>query len=94
MLLRRVILWEALEAAYDCLGFTILADEAFKAMVLTRLIEPASKAVAYRTQTAGWASLVMYDVTTLPFEAKDEDKLRKVGMSKVAGLGFSDSGPG
>lgn len=38
--------------------------------------------VAYRSATAGLASLVMYDVTTLHFEAKDEDKLRKVGMSK------------
>ncbi|MGP4982229.1 IS1634 family transposase, partial [Glutamicibacter arilaitensis] len=35
-----------------------------------------------RSLTAGLASLVMYDVTTLHFEAKDEDKLRKVGMSK------------
>lgn len=114
-------LWEILEAAYDRLGFNILDDTAFKAMVLARLIEPTSKAdtvrvlkhidaphpslrtlfrslgaciekdyrdqlakamVAYRSATAGLASLVMYDVTTLHFEAKDEDKLRKVGMSK------------
>jgi len=115
------ILWEILEVAYDRLGFNILDDTAFKAMVLARLIEPTSKAVtirvltdidaphpslrtlfrslgtcieqdyrdqlakamvAYRSATAGLASLVMYDVTTLHFEAKDEDKLRKVGMSK------------
>ena len=38
--------------------------------------------VAYRTATRGLAAMVMYDVTTLHFEAKDEDKLRKVGMSK------------
>ncbi|MGP4996005.1 IS1634 family transposase [Glutamicibacter ardleyensis] len=115
------VLWEILEAAYDRLGFSILDDPAFKAMVLARLIEPTSKAqtirvlkeidaphpslrtlfrslgtcidkdyrdqlakamVAYRSATAGLASLVMYDVTTLHFEAKDEDKLRKVGMSK------------
>ncbi|NQD39368.1 IS1634 family transposase [Glutamicibacter halophytocola] len=115
------ILWEVLDAAYDRLGFNILDDAAFKAMVLARLIEPTSKAqsiwvlqqidaphpslrtlfrslgtciekdycdqlakamVAYRCATAGLASLVMYDVTTLHFEAKDEDKLRKVGMSK------------
>jgi predicted secreted protein len=115
------ILWEILEAAYDRLGFNVLGDPAFKAMVLARLIEPTSKAqsirvlqqidaphpslrtlfrslgacidkdyrdqlakamVAYRAATAGLASLVMYDVTTLHFEAKDEDKLRKVGMSK------------
>lgn len=42
----------------------------------------AKARVAYRSATAGLASLVMYDVTTLHFEAKDEDKLRKVGMSK------------
>ena len=116
-----MILWDILEAAYDRLGFNVLDDPAFKAMVLARLIEPTSKAqsirvlqqidaphpslrtlfrslgacidkdyrdqlakamVAYRSATAGLASLVMYDVTTLHFEAKDEDKLRKVGMSK------------
>ena len=116
-----IILWEVLDAAYDRLGFNILADTAFKSMVLARLIEPASKAdtirildrisaphpslrtlfrslgaciekdyrdhlskamVAYRSATAGLASLVMYDVTTLHFEAKDEDQLRKIGMSK------------
>ena len=115
------ILWDVLEAAYERLGFNILQDPAFKAMVLARLIEPASKAdtirildrisashpslrtlfrslgtciekdyrdqlakamVSYRSATAGLASLVMYDVTTLHFEAKDEDQLRKVGMSK------------
>lgn len=32
--------------------------------------------------TAGQASLVLYDVTTLYFEIETEDKLRKVGMSK------------
>ncbi|HEU5008891.1 MAG TPA: IS1634 family transposase [Jatrophihabitantaceae bacterium] len=32
--------------------------------------------------TAGRASLVLYDVTTLWFEIENEDKFRKVGMSK------------
>jgi hypothetical protein len=32
--------------------------------------------------TEGPASLVLYDVTTLHFEIENEDKLRKVGMSK------------
>ena len=115
------ILWEALEAAYERLGFDVIGDEAFKSMVLARLIEPESKAdtirisdrigaphpslrtlfrslgtsiekdyrdklakamVSYRSTTTGLASLVMYDVTTLHFEAKDEDNLRKVGMSR------------
>lgn len=43
-----IILWEVLDAAYDRLGFNILADAAFKAMVLARLIEPASKADTIR----------------------------------------------
>lgn len=38
--------------------------------------------VAHSARTAGFAAMVMYDVTTLHFEAKDEDALRKVGMSK------------
>lgn len=35
-----------------------------------------------RTLTAGDVSLVLYDVTTLYFEAEKEDSLRKVGFSK------------
>jgi len=31
---------------------------------------------------AGVVSLVLYDTTTLHFEAEDEDDLRKVGYSK------------
>ena len=42
------VLWEILEAAYDRLGFNILDDTAFKAMVLARLIEPTSKADTIR----------------------------------------------
>lgn len=42
----------------------------------------AKTMVAYRASTAGLASLLMYDVATLHFEAKDEGKLCKVGMSK------------
>jgi len=38
-------------------------------------------AYAHATKT-GTLSLVLYDVTTLYFEAEDEDDLRKVGMSK------------
>lgn len=42
----------------------------------------ASAAVAFSARTSGQAALVMYDVTTLHFEISDEDKLRRVGMSK------------
>lgn len=113
-------LWNVLVDAYTRLGFDVLGDEAFRALVLARVIEPTSKADTarllaetgapapavrtlfrelgrceqrgYRARlaapclahaTAGGAlRLVMYDVTTLHFEAEHEDKLRKVGMSK------------
>lgn len=38
------MLWEVLEAAYARLGFDAVGDEAFKALVLGRVIEPTSKA--------------------------------------------------
>jgi transposase len=38
------ILWEVLAGAYARLGFDVLGDIAFRAMVLARLIEPTSKA--------------------------------------------------
>lgn len=41
---RSEVLWEVLTGAYARLGFDALADEAFKAMALARLVEPASKA--------------------------------------------------
>jgi hypothetical protein len=37
-----LLLWGVLEAAYDRLGFGVAADEAFKALVLARIIEPGS----------------------------------------------------
>jgi hypothetical protein len=37
------VLWEVLSDAYALLGFDALGDAAFKAMVLARLVEPASK---------------------------------------------------
>jgi hypothetical protein len=39
-------------------------------------------ACAAASRHSGAASLVLYDVTTLHFEAENEDKLRKVGMRK------------
>ncbi|WP_160159542.1 IS1634 family transposase, partial [Actinomyces culturomici] len=114
-------LWEALEMAYAALGFdSAVGDEAFKQLVLARIVEPTSKADTlrvldelgvehaslrtlfnalerinrdgYRNRIAtacfhhalsgGDLSLVLYDVTTLYFEAEKEDELRKVGYSK------------
>jgi hypothetical protein len=115
-----LMLWNVLDEAYSRLGFDTLADEAFKAMVLARVIEPTSKADTvrvldeigaptptvrtlfralarctqrdYRAKLAdaclahatrdGALGLILYDVTTLHFEAENEDSLRKVGMSK------------
>ena len=118
---RSRLLWDTLTSAYAALGFEALGDEAFRAMVLARIIEPTSKAdslrvleeigaphpslrtlfralqrcqereyrdrlakacVGYSSRTSGLAAMVMYDVTTLHFEADDEDDLRRVGMSK------------
>jgi hypothetical protein len=42
----------------------------------------ATAALAHSARTTGRPALVLYDVTTLHFENKDEDDLRKVGMSK------------
>ena len=114
------VLWSVLENAYAHLGFDVVADEAFKQLVLARLVEPTSKAdsvrvlgdlgvahVSLRTMfrslqraeerdyrgviatacfthalSSGDVSLCLYDVTTLYFEAENEDELRKVGFSK------------
>ncbi len=115
-----LIVWDALRGVYESLGFDAVGDEAFKALVLGRIIEPTSKADTVRVLTdlgvpapsrvtfmrclkraierdyrqvvadacyrhatrAGGLALVLYDVTTLYFEAEREDALRKVGMSK------------
>lgn len=38
-----LILWEALFGLYDTLGFAAVADGAFRALVLGRIVEPTSK---------------------------------------------------
>jgi Transposase DDE domain len=114
------VLWQVLSSAYTRLGFDAVGDESFKQLVLTRIVEPTSKADSLRVldeigvkhaslrtmfrslarctergyrdvvatacfahaATSGDLSLVLYDVTTLYFEAEHEDDLRKVGYSK------------
>lgn len=116
------ILWGVLEDAYSFLGFDVVGDEAFKQLVLARLIEPTSKLDTIRvldeigvaaphistikrclkrvqerdyravvsqacfehvhTRGGGDVSLILYDVTTLYFEAEDEDNFKKQGYSK------------
>lgn len=43
-----LLLWNVLADAYSHLGFDVLADETFKALVLARIIEPTSKADSIR----------------------------------------------
>ena len=43
-----LVVWETLEAIYASLGFDQIADNAFKALVLARIIEPTSKADTVR----------------------------------------------
>src|SRR5450830_1142476 len=43
-----VLLWGVLTSAYARLGFDVLADEGFRAMVLARIVEPTSKAEVVR----------------------------------------------
>ncbi|MBP2364339.1 IS1634 family transposase [Pseudonocardia alni] len=114
------VVWQVLTDAYRRLGFDAVDDDAFRALVLARIIEPTSKLAAvgvldelgvptphrntfaaalkrcidrdYRGTLAtaatghatrsGPVALVLYDVTTLHFEAENEDELRRVGMSK------------
>jgi hypothetical protein len=43
-----LVLWQVLTAAYAWVGFDALDDEAFRAMVLARIVEPTSKADTLR----------------------------------------------
>ena len=43
-----LLLWQVLTDAYARLGLEVLADEAFRAMVLARIVEPTSKADSLR----------------------------------------------
>jgi hypothetical protein len=42
------LLWAVLTSAYARLGFDVLADDGFRAMVLARIVEPTSKAEVVR----------------------------------------------
>ena len=46
-----LVLWDALVGLYDALGFGQIKDDAFKALVLGRIIEPTSKADTVRVLT-------------------------------------------
>ena len=46
-----LILWDALSSVYDALGLSAVRDEAFRALVLGRIIEPTSKVDTVRVLT-------------------------------------------
>jgi hypothetical protein len=37
------LLWQALDSVYEALRFTVIRDEAFRALVMARIVEPTSK---------------------------------------------------
>jgi hypothetical protein len=114
------LLYDVLGGIYDWVGFDVVDDGVFRDLVISRIVEPTSKAdslrvladlgaelVSYKTiqrhlakvntgkyrdaiaskcfthaADRGGLSLLLYDVTTLYFEAENEDDLRKVGYSK------------
>ena len=45
---RSAVLWQVLSSVYDRLGFDVVGDDAFKELVLARIIEPTSKADSVR----------------------------------------------
>lgn len=57
---------------YNCLARCLERD--YRSQIATACWAHASR--------SGPVALVMYDLTTLHFEVSDEDRLRKVGMSK------------
>jgi hypothetical protein len=46
-----LVLWDALAGLYDALGFAVIRDEAFRALVLGRIIEPINKVDTVRVLT-------------------------------------------
>lgn len=51
-----LVLWKPLEQVYVSLGFDAVTDVAFTALVLGRIIEPASKADTLRVLAEVWVS--------------------------------------
>ena len=62
-----LILWQALCGVYDALGFGAVGDEAFRALVLARIVEPTSKLDTVRVlDELGVTRAVAGDVDALP----------------------------
>ena len=67
-------LWQVLADAYDRLGFDVLNDEAFRALVLARLIEPTSKADTVRVlEELGAPAVHLNTLYAALRRAKDRD---------------------
>jgi len=68
-----------------CCGLRVSVDGIYRFMdKLSDRYKEAVSAIAYRytKQQLGNIAVVFYDMTTLYFEAEDEDDLRKIGFSK------------
>ena len=56
-----LLLWDALAGVYDQLGFDQLGGDAFKALVLGRIIEPTSKLDTLRVLAEVWSEGLISD---------------------------------
>ena len=62
-----LLLWQALDGVYEALGFGVVGDEAFRALVLARIVEPTSKLDTVRVlDELGVGLAVAGDVHALP----------------------------
>src|SRR3989344_5331106 len=73
---------------FDRIGFNAIPEELFRHLVVARLAYPKSKLKTadylkrYRGMAIGVITVAFYDMTTLYFEAEEEDDFRKIGYSK------------
>jgi hypothetical protein len=80
-----LIVWETLAAVYASLGFDQIADSAFKALVLARIIEPTSKADTVRVL----AELGVPGPTRVTFMRCLIGEVSRVRLGRMPGRGFS-----
>jgi hypothetical protein len=81
------LLWRVLTDAYTRLGFDVLADDGFRAMVLARIIEPTSKAGTVRV--LGRAGVPCPSLRTLFRSLKRCQERDYRGVLARACMGFS-----
>lgn len=84
-----LLLWDVLAGAYADLGFDALADNAFRAMVLARIVEPASKADTLRVlEEVGVACPAVRTLFRALTRCQDRDYR---GRLSTACVGFSSA---